>query len=188
MDKLDSSLERAAEFMWRNARLLDRAMFAREFLGGPPGAVITALMAYRNTDGGFGNALEPDVRAPGSMPLHCEQALYVLPEAEIRAAGLAMGVCRSQNQMGGSKSSRKSSRSILARRIGRVRLVRIHPIRPRGWWGCCTFRPSSIDGLRTRPGGASRDSSERWKKPTKPSARCGSSNTQTTESARRKPR
>lgn len=93
MDKLDSSLERAAEFIWRNARLLERTMFAREFLGGPPGAVITALMAYRNTDGGFGNALEPDVRAPGSMPLHCEQALYVLREAEIRDAGLAMGVC-----------------------------------------------------------------------------------------------
>jgi hypothetical protein len=93
MDKLDSSLERAAEFIWRNARLLERTLFAREFLGGPPGAVITALMAYRNTDGGFGNALEPDVRAPGSMPLHCEQALWVLREAEIRDAGLAMGVC-----------------------------------------------------------------------------------------------
>jgi len=50
-------------------------------------------MAYRNTDGGFGNALEPDVRAPGSMPLHCEQALRVLREADIRDPQLAMGVC-----------------------------------------------------------------------------------------------
>jgi hypothetical protein len=93
MNKLDSSLERGAEFIWRNARLLERTMFAREFLDGGPGAVINALMAYRNTDGGFGNALEPDVRAPGSMPLHCEQALRVLREADIRDRQLTMGVC-----------------------------------------------------------------------------------------------
>lgn len=93
MNKPDASLERAAEFIWGNARLLERAMFAREFLGGPPAAVINTLMAYRNPDGGFGNALEPDVRAPASMPLHCEQALWVLREADIRDPGLATGVC-----------------------------------------------------------------------------------------------
>ena len=93
MNKRKVSLERAADFLWRNARLLERTMFAREFLGGPPGAVISALTAYRNTDGGFGNALEPDVRAPDSMPLHCEQALGVMREADIRDSRLAMGVC-----------------------------------------------------------------------------------------------
>jgi hypothetical protein len=93
MNKREVSLERAADFLWRNARLLERTMFAREFLGGPPGAVINALMAYRNADGGFGNALEPDVRAPGSMPLHCEQALGVMREADIRDPRLAIGVC-----------------------------------------------------------------------------------------------
>ena len=71
MNKREVSLERAADFLWRNARLLERTMFAQEFLGGPPDAVLNALMAYRNADGGFGSALEPDVRAPGSMPLHC---------------------------------------------------------------------------------------------------------------------
>ncbi|MBV8135701.1 MAG: hypothetical protein JO121_08720 [Deltaproteobacteria bacterium] len=93
MNKPASSLDRAAGFIWRNARLLERAMFAREFLGGAPAAVIDALMAYRNPDGGFGNALEPDVRAPGSMPLHCEQALWALRESDIRDPRLAMGVC-----------------------------------------------------------------------------------------------
>lgn len=93
MNKRKVSLERAADFLWRNARLLERTMFAREFLGGPPGAVTNALTAYRNADGGFGNALEPDVRAPGSMPLHCEQALGVMREADIRDPGLAIGVC-----------------------------------------------------------------------------------------------
>src|SRR6516165_2453596 len=93
MNRLDSSLERGAEFIWRNARLLERTLFAREFLCSPRAAVINALIAYRNTDGGFGNALEPDVRAPHSMPLHCEQAMYVLREADIRDPQLAMGVC-----------------------------------------------------------------------------------------------
>jgi len=93
MNKHEVSIERAADFLWRSARLLERAMFAREFLGGPSGAVINALMAYRNTDGGFGNALEPDVRAPGSMPLHCELALCLMCEADIREPRLAMGVC-----------------------------------------------------------------------------------------------
>src|SRR5215469_1571076 len=93
MNKHEVSIERAADFLWRSARLLERTIFAREFLGGPPGAVINALMAYRNTDGGFGNALEPDVRAPDSMPLHCEQALGVMREIDIREPRLAIGVC-----------------------------------------------------------------------------------------------
>ena len=59
MSKSDSaSIDRAAEFIWRNARLLERAIFARVFLNGSPQAVIDALTAYRNPDGGFGNALE----------------------------------------------------------------------------------------------------------------------------------
>jgi hypothetical protein len=49
MNKREVSLERAADFLWRNARLLERTMFAREFLGGPPGAVINALMAVTPT-------------------------------------------------------------------------------------------------------------------------------------------
>ncbi len=78
--------------MWRNARLLERAQFACAFLGGPPEAVRAALAAYRNPDGGFGHALEPDVRAPDSMPLHCEIALRTLRDAGIRDAPLAAGI------------------------------------------------------------------------------------------------
>lgn len=87
------SLERATDYMWRNARLLERSVLAHKFLDGPAEAVSAALIAYRNPDGGFGNALEPDVRAPGSMPLHCEFALRVLCEAEIRDAQLATRMC-----------------------------------------------------------------------------------------------
>jgi hypothetical protein len=78
--------------MWANARAVERALFAHRFLDGPAEAVRAALSAYRNPDGGFGQALEPDVRAPDSMPLHCEVALAVLNAAGIRDAEWANGV------------------------------------------------------------------------------------------------
>ena len=50
----------AQTFIWRNARLIDRHLFAYLFRQGPKTPVITALKAYQNVDGGFGNALEPN--------------------------------------------------------------------------------------------------------------------------------
>lgn len=38
----------------------------------------TALAAYANEDGGYGHALEPDLRGPVSQPLHTAHALNVL--------------------------------------------------------------------------------------------------------------
>ena len=51
-------LERAEEFIWQNARLLDRQLFAYYFKRGSDDAVLAALQAYQNADGGFGNALD----------------------------------------------------------------------------------------------------------------------------------
>ena len=91
--KAADSIERATDFIWRNARLLERAIFAHAFLDGPADAVAAAVFAYRNADGGFGHAMEPDVRAPDSMPLHCEIALRALCDAGVRDARIAKGVC-----------------------------------------------------------------------------------------------
>jgi hypothetical protein len=74
-------LSRAAEFVWRTARLVDRARFAHLFLGGPREAVTAAVRAYQNPDGGFGHALEPDLRAPDSQPGATRAALELLAEA-----------------------------------------------------------------------------------------------------------
>src|SRR3990172_12263696 len=73
-------LERAGHFIWRNARLLERQQFAYLFAGGRREAVVAALGAYQNTDGGFGNALEPDKRCPDSQPVDAEMALRVLAD------------------------------------------------------------------------------------------------------------
>lgn len=72
------AIERAEEFLWRNARLLERLRFEHLFRDGDPGAVVAALRPYQRSDGGFGHALEPDVRAPESEPAAALHALDVL--------------------------------------------------------------------------------------------------------------
>ena len=56
----------AEQFMLREARVLERRRFEHRFHGGSADAVVTALLAYRNGDGGFGNALESDLRGRSS--------------------------------------------------------------------------------------------------------------------------
>jgi hypothetical protein len=68
----------AERFMLANARLLDRHRLAVLLHGAPVGPVLDALRAYRNPDGGFGHALEPDVRAAESEPAATLHALEVL--------------------------------------------------------------------------------------------------------------
>lgn len=85
MTTASSTVERASDFVWRNARLLDRQRFAHRFQGGLAAPVIAALGAYQNADGGFGNALEPDKRCPDSQPVDVEVALRVLDELDDNA-------------------------------------------------------------------------------------------------------
>ena len=70
----------AERFVLANARLLDRHRLAVLLHGAPVAPVLDALRAYRNPDGGFGHALEPDVRAPESEPAAALHALDVLAE------------------------------------------------------------------------------------------------------------
>jgi hypothetical protein len=86
-------LEHAADFIWRNARLLERALFANQFLGRSADQVRDVVRACRNPDGGFGHALEADIRGPSSQPLHVEVALRALQQAGVRDMELAEGVC-----------------------------------------------------------------------------------------------
>jgi hypothetical protein len=85
--------EAAAGFIAANARVIERRRFERLFGGGAAGPVRDAVAAYRNDDGGFGHALEPDCRAPGSQPLAVEMALRILDEAEAWDAALVGGAC-----------------------------------------------------------------------------------------------
>ena len=72
----------AAAFMAGHARVVDRRLFQRLFSGGAAGAVRDAVAAYRNCDGGFGFALEPDCRSAASQPAAVEMALRLLDIAD----------------------------------------------------------------------------------------------------------
>ncbi|GGJ05779.1 hypothetical protein [Streptomyces brasiliensis] len=89
-----SPLFRAEQFVWLTARVLEQRLFAHHFLNGGADAVETALDAYRNEDGGYGHALEPDLRGPVSQPLHTCHALRVLDAIGRCAGQLVERVCR----------------------------------------------------------------------------------------------
>ena len=83
----------AAAFVAANARVLDRRRFQRLFEDGPAAPVRDAVAAYRNDDGGFGHALEPDCRAPGSQPAAVALAVRMMDETDTWDEDLVRGAC-----------------------------------------------------------------------------------------------
>jgi hypothetical protein len=86
-------LGRASDFVWRNARLIDRLLFEHRFGGGSAEDVVHALRAYQNDDGGFGNALEPDLRGPLSQPIHVDMAFRILRDVGAAPPELVARAC-----------------------------------------------------------------------------------------------
>lgn len=80
-------IEDAERFLWLNARLIDRLRYRFLLRGGAAGAVVAALRPYQNDDGGFGHALEPDLRGPPSQPQQVEVALRILDELGLDKPG-----------------------------------------------------------------------------------------------------
>lgn len=78
MKKLSpENFQKARQFIMEHARLLEQALYRLRFEGGSPEDVISALATYQNPDGGFGHALEPDLRMPQSSPIATTLALQV---------------------------------------------------------------------------------------------------------------
>lgn len=90
---MSDRLSRARGFIYGNARLLERRLFAFHFEGGSADAVIAALAPYQNDDGGFGNALEPDKRTPHSQPQDAEIALHVMDEIGVLPPEVIRRLC-----------------------------------------------------------------------------------------------
>ncbi len=79
----------AESFIWSAARLVDRHRYSMLFADAPAAPVVEALRGYCNPDGGFGHALEPDLRGPGSQPAATLYALEILTEAGAADGDLA---------------------------------------------------------------------------------------------------
>lgn len=84
-------LSAATSFLASYGRLLDRRRFEFLFGDGNSAAVLAAVDGYRNSDGGYGWGLEPDLRAPESQPGGALHALEVF--AEVGPTSRAVEVC-----------------------------------------------------------------------------------------------
>ena len=84
---------RAADFLARQARLLEQRLYATLFEGAPAAGVVEALRGYQNEDGGFGHGLEPDKRCPASQPLDVQVALETLVAAGASDAAMLQRAC-----------------------------------------------------------------------------------------------
>jgi hypothetical protein len=73
-------LSAAKTFLHAHARVLERRRCDHLFEGGPSEPVLHALRAYRNADGGFGHAVEPDMRAAISQPVGIHTVMEILHE------------------------------------------------------------------------------------------------------------
>ncbi len=90
---MENRFAAARGFLLRDGRLLERRLFAACFEGAGPGGVADAVRGYRNADGGFGHALEPDTRCPASLPIYTEVALQALAAAGAQDRDLIDGAC-----------------------------------------------------------------------------------------------
>lgn len=79
------AFDRARTFLREKGRALEAARFRHAFEDAGADEVLAALSAYRNSDGGFGQALEPDHRAPASSVLATMQALRILHDLRVSA-------------------------------------------------------------------------------------------------------
>jgi hypothetical protein len=76
----------ARNYIMIRARPLDQARFRYHFEGGDSTAVVQALAAFQNEDGGFGHGLEPDLRTPASSAIATATGLAILREVGPAAA------------------------------------------------------------------------------------------------------
>lgn len=84
-------VDAAASFLAAHGRLLDRRRFEFLFGDGNADAVLAAVDGYRNSDGGYGWGLEPDLRAPESQPGGALHAFEVFDE--VGATPRAVELC-----------------------------------------------------------------------------------------------
>ena len=73
----------AKTFIFDQGRQLERSLFAHQFEEGSQDNVLAELAKFQNPDGGFGHALEPDLRVPDSSALASSIALQILRELRV---------------------------------------------------------------------------------------------------------
>ena len=75
-----AAFQRAKNFIMDQGRPLDQRRFEFHFEDGSADVVLAELASYQNDDGGFGNSLEPDIRASVSSALATTVGFQILRE------------------------------------------------------------------------------------------------------------
>jgi hypothetical protein len=75
---LTENYQKAREYILTAGRPLEQAMFCLRFEDGSVEDVIDALAAFQNPDGGFGNALESDLRMPDSSVIATTVGMQII--------------------------------------------------------------------------------------------------------------
>ena len=90
------NLELAREFIYRNARPLDLALWRFFMEQGSVEEVLTCLSFYQNEDGGFGHGLEADSFNPESTPIQTWQATKILQQIDFKDLShpIVLGILR----------------------------------------------------------------------------------------------
>ncbi len=86
----------AIKYILENARPIDLAVYKYFFENGSKESVIDELSKFRNADGGFGHALEPDFFNPNSSPIATNDAIITLSRVNAldRDSDMVKGIVR----------------------------------------------------------------------------------------------
>jgi hypothetical protein len=115
---------RARQFLKTLARPLERTLFEHLFEAAPVDSVTVELARFQNEDGGFGRALEPDLRTPSSSAL---------------ATGIGLRTLRELGYSADYHMVRKAVQYLLATFDHQARVWRVAPrdanaFPHAGWW------------------------------------------------------
>ena len=116
MKKLSrEAFDRARDFIKAQARPLDRVLFEYRFEGAPVDLVTAELARFQNDDGGFGHALEPDLRTPTSSALATEIGTGFFDAGTVAETSPIDGVVTRLNVEEGEIVEEGTHESLLAR-------------------------------------------------------------------------
>lgn len=82
----EEAAELALTFLSSRGDTLGAAIIRHAWKVGPSADVVTALAAYQNPDGGFGNGLEVDIKSPVSNPFAARLAMQAMRAVDLDAS------------------------------------------------------------------------------------------------------
>ncbi|MFW6119438.1 MAG: hypothetical protein ACOC80_00830 [Petrotogales bacterium] len=86
----EKTFSRSVDFIRNNARSLEKSYLENIFFKGDNQSVISEIEKFQNKDGGFGNAIEPDLRMPFSSPISTSVGVRYLNEFDKNEKALKM--------------------------------------------------------------------------------------------------